>query len=391
MLYKNQPSQSYYSLIEPLVGAELGQEPYCQVIESDNIKYVIGAQTLTEHNWKIIMAIPYVEVNENAGLIAIEIMLVLLLTVLVFGCTSLLISRGLSRPIRQLAQVMDSYHSNKPIPFIYGENETKDLNMKFEERKDEVGTIYRSYEQMVSRVDHLIKEIYIKDLEKKDAELALMQSQINPHFLYNTLDSINWLAMLNGQDEISEMVTAFSDTFRLSLQKTNSSYVQIRQELEYINSYLSLQKFRFGGKLNYEFAVPEQVKDWYILRFIIQPLVENAIKHGIALLDEGGTILISMYQQDGMLKLHVIHESPGIDVEKMKELLAFDEHADTFLNFNQDSGYGLQNMIRRIKIVHGSEYGIEYHVLQDGRTDCEVSLPIVTTDHDAESKGVDTR
>ena len=111
--------------------------------------------------------------------------------------------------------------------------------------------MYRSYEQLEDRLNTLIQENYVKNIEKKDAELALLQSQINPHFLYNTLDSINWIALTNGQDEISEMITALSDTFRLSLMKNNSPFTELNQEIRYIQSYLVLQKFRYEDRLTY--------------------------------------------------------------------------------------------------------------------------------------------
>lgn len=121
-------------------------------------------------------------------------------------------------------------------------------------------------------MDTLIQEIYIKTLEKKDAELALLQSQINPHFLYNTLDSINWLALANDQDEISEMVTALSDMFRLSLTKSNSSYVALSREMEYVRSYLVLQKFRYEEQLQYDFRLSVPEEELFIPKFILRPL-----------------------------------------------------------------------------------------------------------------------
>ena len=223
-----------------------------------------------------------------------------------------------------------------------------------------------------------------------------MQSQINPHFLYNTLDSINWLAMANGQDEISEMVTALSDTFRLSLKRTNSAYIPVSQEIEYLSSYLTLQKYRFGGQLSYSFHIQDEVNELYPLRFLLQPVVENSIKHGIRQLDNGGTIDITMSIRNRSntvqmtdnteskaeyLEIHMINDGRQIDLGKMKQLLEFDAATQTFLSFDQGS-YGLQNINRKIKIVHGPDYGLKFSITKNQRTDCCIMLPVIRTTPD---------
>ncbi|MEI3340658.1 MAG: histidine kinase [Eubacterium sp.] len=189
-------------------------------------------------------------------------------------------------------------------------------------------------------MNRLIKEIYVKNLEKKDAELALLQSQINPHFLYNTLDSINWMALANDQDEISEMITALSDTFRLSLMKNNSSFVEIDQEIQYIRSYLILQKFRYGERLQYSFDLPEPMPRLYIPRFILQPVVENSLKHGIDSMEQGGSIVIQLEIGDD-LTLTIRNDGTSIDLKKMKQLLFFDPRETDLLAF-QKGGYGFR-------------------------------------------------
>ena len=235
----------------------------------------------------------------------------------------------------------------------------------------------------------MINEIYLKDLEKKDAELALMQSQINPHFLYNTLDSINWLAMVNEQDEISEMVTALSDTFRLSLRRSNSPYVKIGQELEYLDSYMVLQKIRFGEKLTYSSSASPDITKLYMLRFVLQPIVENAIKHGLAVRENGGRIELRFWLEGDCLQIDVINDGAEIDLAQMELILAFDLETDAFLNFAQ-KGYGLQNINRRIKIVHGSDYGLQYQILAEAKTCCRITLPIIERDVEEDAYYTDT-
>ena len=223
--------------------------------------------------------------------------------------------------------MMDAYH---------GADQKFDENMVrlYQNRSDEIGQMYRSYEQLEERMNRLIQEIYVKNLEKKDAELALLQSQIDPHFLYNTLDSINWIALANDQDEISEMITALSDTFRLSLMKNNSSFVEMEQEIQYIQSYLILQKFRYADRLAYDFDMPDPLPPLYIPRFILQPVVENALKHGINTLENGGRLLIQV-SVGKQVVLRVVNDGTNIDLKKMKSLLIFHPEDSDILNFKK--------------------------------------------------------
>lgn len=371
------------SLPETVINFTLSTSDDSDLLHINGQNFVVGHKRINDDGWQLILSVPFTEVDDNGNILFLQIAAMLAMVIITVSLVSMTVSRALSRPIRQIADVMDSYHNpsddNSNVPETASRNALAAIS-NLSKRPDEVGTISRSYEKMVARVDTLIKEIYVKDLEKKEAELALLQSQINPHFLYNTLDSINWLAMANGQDEISEMVTALSDTFRLSLRRTNSPYTQIHQEIEYLSSYLTLQKYRLGERLHYHFHISETVETLYVLRFILQPLIENSIKHGISHLENGGNIDISMNISENtrgrFLEIHVINDGADIDPEHINGLLAFDARTQTFLSFKHDS-YGLQNINRRIKIVHGSDFGIRFSITKDARTDCMVLLPVI--------------
>ncbi len=209
-------------------------------------------------------------------------------------------------------------------------------------------------------------------------ELRALQSQINPHFLYNTLDSINWMALANDQDEISEMITALSDMFRLGLTKNSSPYIRLGQELEYVQSYLVLMKFRHGESLLVSWHTEENLDGLYIPRFVLQPLVENALKYGTISGEESFCLDIRVCLEANVLCLCVINDGDRIDLAVVNQMLDFDPDKKDFLNFSQ-SGYGVQNIHRRIRILCGKEYGLSYAV-KESRTYCEVRLPIRTKD-----------
>jgi len=387
IICRNSRDKDYLECLSQIPESRSQEKIYSHVIRYKGRNYVVGVEKLDNHQWTMVMAVPLYEVDENQKMIPIQICVMVVMSLAMMFCAVFVVSKNVSRPVECISEIMDSYHdhrSDKCRDDSENDGDAEKIRWQkiietFDARNDEIGKIYRSYEQMVDRVDHMIKEIYLKDLEKKDAELALMQSQINPHFLYNTLDSINWLAMVNEQDEISEMVTALSDTFRLSLRRSNSPYIKISQEMEYIDSYMILQKIRFGDKLKYVSFVSEDIGNLYMLRFVLQPIVENAIKHGIRSIEEGGSIEICFELHEDMMLVDVINDGSDIDLAQMDKILAFDMEADTFLNFMQ-KGYGLQNINRRIKIVHGGQYGLQFDVLEQTRTRCRVTLPVIEKD-----------
>lgn len=340
------------------------------ILSRNSQKFILSSFDMSLNQWKICMITPYREVDGSVRFLKIALTVLVCVILLTLFLMSKFIAGNMAQPIILLSELMDSYHGKKTA-------QVSDPPDIYRNRTDEVGRIYRSYQQMVDRMNRLIKEIYVKNLEKKDAELALLQSQINPHFLYNTLDSINWMALANDQDEISEMITALSDTFRLSLMKNNSSFVEIDQEIQYIKSYLILQKFRYGERLQYSFDLPEPLPRLFIPRFILQPVVENSLKHGIDSMEQGGSIFIQL-EMGNELTLTVRNDGTSIDLEKMEQLLFFDPRETDLLAF-QKGGYGVQNIHRRIKIICGDDYGLSYEVT-DTQTICRILLPIRKTD-----------
>ena len=328
--------------------------------------YVVSGSAMSTNNWKLCMITPLKEVNKSLNILTVELLIIVCIIVFVFIFLVRYSANAMARPITKLSEIMDSYHGED-----YLASPPPDME-SYKDRTDEIGKMYRSYEQLEHRLDMLIQEIYVKNLEKKDAELALLQSQINPHFLYNTLDSINWLALENDQEEISEMIHALSDTFRLSLMKNNSTFVEMEQEIQYIQSYLILQKFRYGDRLHYSFDIPDNIPKLYLPRFILQPIVENALKHGIDKIEGGGNITISIKISDDIL-ITVINNGNKIDLKQMDELLHFDPKESDILAFKKD-GYGIQNIFRRIKIMCGDAYGISYEKT-DTQTFCHIHLP----------------
>ncbi|WP_158602191.1 cache domain-containing sensor histidine kinase [Cohnella endophytica] len=212
--------------------------------------------------------------------------------------------------------------------------------------RDEIGQLGHGYNVMVRRIEELINDVYDTKLKQKEAELKTLQEQINPHFLYNTLDMIYWSARKQQENELSEMVYALSRMFRLRLNN-GQSMITLEQELELVRHYLHLQRYRFKDRFAYEIrASPEQL-ELLIPKLLIQPLVENAFLHGIEPLNEGGLIQVACDMDDSCLRIQVIDNGSGISARRL-QLLNGD---------NQDAkpGFALKNIQERLLLAYGDE------------------------------------
>ncbi len=357
----NQPMLSYTSLLD-----RFPIEDDSQIFLYNNKRYILSSVSTQFDNWHTVMITPYSELDQSFNRVILVVIILVGAMIAFIFLLSKKSAATMSRPISVLSQMINAYHGPQ-------DKISDALVSTYLDRTDEIGDIYRSYIQLEQRMQDLIEEVYVKTLEKKDAQLALLQSQINPHFLYNTLDSINWIALMNDQEEISQMITALSNTFRLSLMKDSGYFVSLDQEINYIKSYLVLQQIRYGNRLSYEFHLPDQIEKYDILRFVLQPIIENALKHGIDKLPDGGKISISI-SIDKSMDLVIANDGIGIDLEKMSQLLVYHPDKSELIAF-MDEGYGLQNIFRRIKIVCGNEYGLHYSLVEQ-QTMCHIHLPV---------------
>lgn len=205
--------------------------------------------------------------------------------------TALVLSGNISKPILALVKSMSTIeHGNFDIKLRY-------------RKKDEFGILFEQYKQMMEKIKDLVERLYVSEVSKKeaelqakDAELKALQAQINPHFLYNALDSINLYAMRYNVPNISDMVSSLSNFFRYGLSK-GKSIITLNDEKKHVESYLEIQKMRFGGKLNYTLDFPNDILQCLTVKLILQPLVENSIIHGIQKVEGEGWIRLSVVKQ----------------------------------------------------------------------------------------------
>jgi two-component system, sensor histidine kinase YesM len=262
------------------------------------------------------------------------------------------ISRSIYVPIKRLHDVTTTITKNDLQVLVTRDN------------ADEITELGMSFNVMIGKIRELL-EAKVKEQENlKRAELRALQAQINPHFLYNTLDTIIWMAQAGKTDQIIELVSALSSFFRISLSK-GRDWITIGEEIERTKSYLTIQRMRYRDIMDFKIEADERVLNNTVLKLILQPLVENALYHGIKNKRGGGTIAVRARQEneDDVL-LEVEDDGVGFSQDKLSQLQA--ELSDDSGKINLDSGFGIGNVNKRIRLYYGKQYGLsvksEYQV-----------------------------
>ena len=217
--------------------------------------------------------------------------------------------------------------------------------------KDEISQLSRHFNLMVDRIKGLMDEVIVTQREKRQRELQVLQAQINPHFIYNTLDTIQWKALEYGAQDLADLILALSSFFRISLSKGEEK-ITLGRELAHVRSYLEIQHYRYSDILKYELDVQEDLMEAKLPKIIIQPLVENAIYHGIKPKLTGGIIRISARRVQEDLVIQVEDDGVGMNEWKLKEL------ESRLLSEKPQGSYGLYNVSERIRLYYGPSYGI---------------------------------
>jgi two-component system sensor histidine kinase YesM len=310
-----------------------------------------------EIGWGILAAVPDAELYREQTVFwwITAAVVALILIVLVFYASKVLVS-SIDAPVARLVAGMRQAQEG-------------DFSHEIREaRRDEFGYLFARYNEMMSRTRRLIRELYEEQLSRKENELKVLQSQINPHFLYNTLDTINWLARANQASDISRIVLSLSTLYRSSFNRGREC-IEICEMLRGMESYLFIEKYRYQNLSSYSIDVAEEARGWLVLNLILQPVVENAVIHGIGDLARPGTIRISCARTDHRLHIQVRDDGVGMDAEKLALL------RDS-LDASGSEDSGLRNVHRRIRLFYGEEYGLSIHSAPDQGTSVDMRVPV---------------
>lgn len=292
---------------------------------------------------------------------AISITTVILILIL---AGAFMISRkivtGITEPIQKLCEAAEAAGSG-------------DFQIRAQgEGLDEIAVLNASFNQMMEEIGNLVEDIRVEELNLRAAELRVLQEQINPHFLYNTLDNIIWLAESKDTEQVVKMVSALSSFFRTTLSK-GREFISVREEGEHIRSYLEIQQFRYRDILEYDVSIPEELWEYQVIKLTLQPLVENALYHGIKKKRGKGHISVSAERYKDVLIFKVKDDGMGMEEARLEQVRGILD--GSVVEEQQSGGFGLFNVNQRIQLHYGSEYGLKVQSTYGEGTEVWVRIP----------------
>ncbi|MEH7493896.1 cache domain-containing sensor histidine kinase [Neobacillus niacini] len=333
-------------------------------INGKNMQFIYRKSPFT--NWTTIGVFSTTESVMEVRQVNFYIISILFIVLAFVIGVSYYFSYSMSRPINQLNSVMKKVESG-------------DLSIRYRgTRSDEIGMLGRSFNNMIEQINKLIALMQIQGRQKREAELQALQAHIKPHFLYNTLDTINWMSRKKGALDVAELVESLSQLFRIGLSKGND-IISLEDEMEHIHSYLKIQKARYKDKLNYSISITPELNNIKVVKLVLQPIVENAIYHGIKERRGPGNIIISGEEVQGNLVLYVKDDGVGIPEERLCKLneslaVSFDSLEET--RNREAIGYGVMNVQARIRLTFGEPYGLSIESEQGKGTIVKILLPL---------------
>lgn len=341
-------------------------EAWTKVVIDGEAYYVVNNE-IEKYHWNLFSLIPVSDYQKLTGFVRMTLMLTTITLIISIILVSSFLSRYYVQRLSELNQKMKSIET--------GNINTKiSVSASSEKSGDEIDEIYENFNYMADKLQQMMKAHYKLGKSVMSAELRALQAQINPHFLYNTLDLINWGAMEHGAEDVASMARNLGQFYRLSLNHGKSA-ILIGEELKHVDAYINIEKMHFPGAIELEIDVPDEIKQYACLNIILQPFVENAIVHGIAehpdIID--CLITIKAVKNDKDIIFYIHDDGPGMEKEKMDMILK--ESSGT-----NGNGYGVKNINFRIKLCYGDRYGVSYDdTLEEGDgTTVILKIPAMT-------------
>ena len=322
-------------------------------------KRLITVKTISYTGWKLISVVPMKSFSMGMTGMRNLVVLLVALTVLAVVILNQMVSARISKPLRRLNDSVKEWEAGNMNPDIYigGSMEVEHL-----------GKTLRS---TVAQIRQLMDDIVVEQEEKRKSELDALQSQINPHFLYNTLDSIVWMITGERYDDAVFMITQLASLFRISLSK-GKTVIKIEDEVKHARNYMNIQKIRYKNSFEVDFQIEEDILDGCIVKLVLQPLLENAIYYGMEFMDGEGEIHVRGYRKDKDVYLEVEDNGLGMPEEEAAELLNGKERPH-----KHGSGVGLVNVHSRLKLRFGEAYGLIIHSCPDEGMMVQIHIPYI--------------
>lgn len=340
---------------EELINLLNTKKQFSKIIKYKNEKMLITCKYMENMGWKLLTATPISEITKDVNEVTNSILVISLICIIFVLVGTGVLSKVISKPIVQLENsVSEIGKGNLDAEIlIYSD--------------DEIGVLSKEFKKMIFRLKELLKRVNYEQKKKREYELALINSQIKPHFLYNTLEIIYVLSDMGRTEEAKKTTKALGDFYRIALSKGNE-FITIREEIKNVNDYLLIQSMRYGDVFDYEINIEEDILDNSIMKMTIQPLVENSIYHGLKYVDGFGHLIIQGYKDKDLIIIKVIDNGRGMDEKRIYEVLERGEH-------RKKSSFGLYSVNERIKLYFGEEYGLAIQSHIDEGTEIKVVIP----------------
>lgn len=310
-------------------------------------------------NLKLIFLTPYADLSVQLSQFHTIYIAASILVLFCVACVVYFVISHDTKPIIALSRTMKELQDTRdvlPVSLAYSHNH------------DEIAQLYSSFDHMISRVNTLIEDIKKKGEDQKRAELKALQAQINPHFIYNAMDNVNWIALRRNQDEIADMVSTIASIMRYGISNPDDT-VELKMELENIKNYFSLQRIRYKDRIHLSLDIPENCLLQQIPKFILQPLVENSILHGIADSQDTITITVSAKKEGNLLIIEETDDGKGSDSEKLNRYL---NGEDSGLKIK--GGFGIRNINERLRLKMKGFGSLSYYNLTNNQLVAQIRI-----------------
>lgn len=322
-------------------------------------KALVGLMNIKGTDWRLILSIPYNDIVLLIKQARSQMIIIILSIMIVLMLVSLYAASSVTKKFRILISHMRKAESGNFNVSILPSN------------NDEIGQLTRNFNHMLTKIAILLEDKYKMGQDIKAKELKALQAQINPHFLYNTLDQIYWMAMRSDEHEIGSIILNMSKFYKLSLSK-GEEMVTLENELEHVKMYVQIQNVRFNNSIKLIISVQYDLYQYKVPKILLQPIVENSILHGILEKDsESGIIRIGGELKEGILELFVQDDGIGMSHEMTQDIL-------NISNTKEYHGYGIKNINERLHLLYGSEYGLSYESLEQYGTTVRIRIPIIS-------------
>lgn len=338
--------------------------PHAVIAPTDKKNYLVIEEDLPQKNWKIVAQVPLNIIEQEAKRVRTVLIVICIICIVLFTYTGYVISRSFSKRIQKLVGVLNAFREGE-------------LHKRIAYRgKGEFPQIANALNAMGEDIEALINKVYLTQLQKKEAKLEMLQSQINPHFLYNTLSSINQLAKFGETEKLQNMVVQLAQFYRLTLN-SGRILIPIALEIEQANAYLDIQKVKYGQRMEVNFDVDTSIWPHETIKLILQPFIENVLKHAwsgdrihirIVVKKEGDTILY-----------RIIDDGLGMKQGRIEEI--FDPRD------NNHTGCGIRNIDQRVKLHYGSEYGVSIFSKVGIGTSVQIRIPARARNANPDKRG----